>query len=161
MSLIGTLPSAIETLHGADTCPVCGSLVFASIYNDAREPITLDSFRVVKCSSCGAAYTISRPASLDRYYPRHYRAYGAFATRILGTFYGFRVSRWAGSKPEGASVLEVGCGPGLMLAAFRQLGWRVYGIERNEEAAETARETLGPDTIPYHSRTYRQTLDSI
>src|SRR6266436_9019338 len=50
-------------------------------------------------------------------------------------------------KPEGGSVLEVGCGPGLMLAAFRRRGWRVFGIERNEAAAETARQTLGPNTI--------------
>jgi SAM-dependent methyltransferase len=34
-----------------------------------------------------------------------------------------------------------------MLAAFRRRGWRVFGIERNETAAETARQTLGPDTI--------------
>ena len=147
MSLTVTLPSVIETLPGADTCPVCGTLDFTSIYNDARDPITLDSFRVVECSSCGAVYTIPRPASLDRYYPRHYRAYGPLVTRILSAFYGLRVSRWARIKPEGASVLEVGCGPGLMLAAFRRRGWRVFGIERNEAAAETARQTLGPDTI--------------
>jgi len=34
-----------------------------------------------------------------------------------------------------------------MLAAFRRRGWRVFGIERNEAAAETARQTLGPNTI--------------
>jgi SAM-dependent methyltransferase len=159
MSLTAPLPTVIETSLGADTCPVCGALDFKSIYMDARDPITLDSFRIVKCSSCGAAYTIPRPVSLDRYYPRQYRAYGPFVTRILSTFYGLRVSRWARIKPEGASILEVGCGPGLMLAAFRRRGWRVFGIERNETAAETARQRLGPDTIatsleglPAHAR---------
>jgi SAM-dependent methyltransferase len=44
-----------------------------------------------------------------------------------------RVSRWAAWKPEGGSVLEIGCGPGLMLAAFSQRGWKAMGIERNEE----------------------------
>jgi len=34
-----------------------------------------------------------------------------------------------------------------MLVAFRRRGWRVVGIERNEVAAETARQTLGPNTI--------------
>jgi SAM-dependent methyltransferase len=147
MSLTVTLSGAMETLPGADTCPLCRALDFTSIYDDARDPITLDSFRVVECSVCGAAYTIPRPASLDRYYPRQYRAYGVLATRVLRTLYGLRVSRWAHLKPEGASVLEVGCGPGLMLAAFRLRGWRVFGIERNEAAAETARQTLGPNTI--------------
>jgi len=147
MSLSATLPSVIEALPGADSCPMCSALDFTSIYEDARDPITLDSFRVVECSACGAAFTIPRPASLDRYYPGHYRAYGALVTRVLSTLYGLRVSRWARLKPEGASVLEVGCGPGLMLVAFRRRGWRVVGIERNEVAAETARQTLGPNTI--------------
>ena len=147
MSLTVTLSSVIETLPGADTCPVCGVLDFISIYDDARDPITSDSFRVVECSACGAAYTIPRPATLDRYYPRHYRAYGRSVIRVLSTLYSLRVSRWARLKPEGASVLEVGCGSGLMLTAFRRRGWRVFGIERNEAAAETARQTLGPNTI--------------
>jgi SAM-dependent methyltransferase len=34
-----------------------------------------------------------------------------------------------------------------MLAAFRRRGWRVFGVERNEAAAETARQTFGPDAI--------------
>ena len=147
MSLSVTLPSVVETLPGAETCPVCGALHFISIYNDARDPITLDSFHVVKCISCGAVYTSPQPSSLDRYYPRQYRAYGPLVTRILSAFYSLRVSHWARIKPEGASVLEVGCGPGLMLAAFRRRGWRVFGIERNEATAETARQTLGSDTI--------------
>ena len=147
MSLSATLPRVIEALPGADSCPMCSALDFTTIYEDARDPITLDSFRVVECSACGAAFTIPRPASLDRYYPGHYRAYGALVTRVLSTLYGLRVSRWARLKPEGASVLEVGCGPGLMLVAFRRRGWRVVGIERNEVAAETARQTLGPNTI--------------
>src|SRR2546430_4698008 len=90
-----------------------------------------DLFRVAGCSVCGIAYTMPRPASLDRYYPRQYRAYGAVITRILRALYGLRVSRWVRLKPEVSSVLEIGCGSGLMLAAFRRRGWRVSAIERN------------------------------
>jgi SAM-dependent methyltransferase len=80
---------------------------------------------------------------LDRYYPQRYREYGPFVTSVLGAFYNTRVSRWAQMKPAGGSVLEVGCGPGLMLAAFSRRGWKALGIERNEEVAEKARRTLG------------------
>jgi SAM-dependent methyltransferase len=34
-----------------------------------------------------------------------------------------------------------------MLATFRRRGWLVFGIERNEAAAETARRSLGAGTI--------------
>ncbi|HEX3371556.1 MAG TPA: methyltransferase domain-containing protein, partial [Candidatus Acidoferrales bacterium] len=140
-------------------CPVCGSLDCTSIHQHARDPITFDSFRVVECSACQAAYTSPRPVTADRYYPREYRAFGPIVLRVLSTLYGLRVSRWARLKPKGSSVLEVGCGPGLMLEAFRRRGWQVSGTERNEAAAETARQTLGTNTIatsledlPAHSR---------
>jgi SAM-dependent methyltransferase len=147
MSLTETLPSVIETIAGAGSCPVCHSLDFRPIYHDAGDPITLDSFRVAECYSCGAAFTTPRPASLDRYYPSHYRAYGALVTRILSFLYDLRVSRWTRLKTGGVSVLEVGCGPGLMLATFLRRGWRVLGIERNEAAAETARKSIGPNAV--------------
>jgi len=147
MTLAATLSNKMEASVEIDTCPVCGACDFTLIYNDARDPITLDSFRVVGCSVCGVAYTMPRPVSLDRYYPRQYRAYGAVVTRVLRALYGLRVSRWARLKPQGGSVLEVGCGPGLMLAAFQRRGWRVSGIERNEATAEAARQTLGTRAI--------------
>lgn len=155
----GAMAGEFESLSRASNCPVCGSLDCTSIYEHARDPITFDSFRVVECSACQAAYTTPRPVSLDRYYPREYRAFGAIVLRVLSALYELRVSRWTRLKPKGSSVLEVGCGPGLMLAAFRRRGWRVSGIERNEAAAETARRTLGTNTIatsledlPAHSR---------
>jgi SAM-dependent methyltransferase len=80
---------------------------------------------------------------MDRYYPSQYRAYGPLVSRILTMLYGRRVSRWAKLKPQGGSVLEVGCGPGLMLAAFQRRGWSALGIERNEGIAEKGRAALG------------------
>src|SRR5260370_12652073 len=136
-----------ETVAGAETCAVCGASGGRPIYPEARDPIPLDSFRVVECSSCGAAYTAPRPFSLDRYYPTRYRGYGRLVTRVLSTLYGIRVARWARLKPTGGSVLEVGCGTGLMLAALHKLGWRVLGIERNEAVAETARRALGIEIV--------------
>src|SRR5262249_9603280 len=40
-------------------------------------------------------------------------------------------------------ALEVGCGAGLMLKALTQVGWRVEGVEWDEQAAEIARRTSG------------------
>ena len=135
------------SVAGPDTCPVCGVHTNRVIYSEAHDPITLDSFCVVACCGCGLAYTTPRPFELDRYYPRHYRAYGSFVTHVLGTLYDMRVCRWVRSKSGGGSVLEVGCGPGLMLAAFKRHHWRVSGIERNEEMAERARRIPGVEIV--------------
>jgi SAM-dependent methyltransferase len=126
---------------------VCAARGDRAIYPDVLDPITFDHFRVGECLHCGTAYTVPRPSNLDRYYPPVYRDYGRFVTRILGLLYDARVSRWARLKAEGGSVLEVGCGPGLMLAAFRRRGWRVLGIERNEKVGESARQSLGLDIV--------------
>ena len=139
--------SLTEMVAGAETCPVCGASGGRPIYPEARDPITLDAFRVVECTACSVAYTAPRPCSLDKYYPIRYRGYGWLVTRVLNTLYGIRVSRWARLKPAGGSVLEVGCGPGLMLAALHRRGWRVLGIERNEAVAETARNALGIEIV--------------
>lgn len=45
----------------------------------------------------------------------------------------------------GRALLEIGCGPGFLLAAFRDLGWTVTGIEISAFAARHARETLHLD----------------
>ena len=49
--------SLMETMAGAETCPVCGALDGRPIYTEARDPITLDCFKVVVCSACSIAYT--------------------------------------------------------------------------------------------------------
>jgi len=139
--------SLTETVGTAETCPVCGASGGRPIYANARDPITLDPFAVVECSACGVAYTTPRPCSVDKYYPTRYRAYGWLVTSVLNILYGIRVSRWARLKPAGGSVLEIGCGPGLMLAALHRRGWRVLGIERNDAVAETARRALGIEIV--------------
>lgn len=39
-------------------------------------------------------------------------------------------------------LLEIGCGPGFLLAELRNLGWGVQGLEISEYAAEYAKEKL-------------------
>jgi SAM-dependent methyltransferase len=129
------------TEKAGETCPLCGGNKLRTIYADARDPITRDSFPVVECTVCHMVHTAGVPDCLDRFYPARYRAYGPIVTRFLDALYNLRVSRWARLKAGGGSILEIGCGSGLMLAAFKRRGWRVLGIERNENAAEIGRHS--------------------
>ncbi len=43
------------------------------------------------------------------------------------------------------TMLEIGCGPGFMLAELRASGWHARGLEISEYAVRHARETLGLD----------------
>jgi 2-polyprenyl-3-methyl-5-hydroxy-6-metoxy-1,4-benzoquinol methylase len=46
------------------------------------------------------------------------------------------------ARPGGA-LLDVGCGNGRFLAVMRALGWRVHGIEPDEQSAAIARQCSG------------------
>jgi SAM-dependent methyltransferase len=117
------------------------------VYPAAVDPITSDAFSVLRCRRCDIVHTAPRPRAMERYYPHQYRRYGRVALWALERLYSLRVARWAGRTDRPGSVLEVGCGTGLMLAAFRRRGWRVLGTERSEEAAEHGRRTLGLDIV--------------
>ena len=61
--------------------------------------------------------------------------------RLLDAFRRARARRFAGKRP--GRVLDVGCGDGSFLAALAQSGWEVFGTERSDVIAATARRRLG------------------
>lgn len=147
----------------SENCPSCKTSSYRMIYPKTLDPITLDSFSIAECSSCKLTYTSPRPFSLDRYYPEKYRGYGRLVRTILHILYNHRVSKWIKNNPHGGSVLEIGCGPGLMLAAFKRRGWQVLGIERNENIAKNVQEAHGIDVLtrPIETLPLESTFDLI
>ena len=49
--------------------------------------------------------------------------------------------------PAGGQLLEVGCGPGFFLAAMKEVGWQVKGLEISSFAAQYGREHLGLEIL--------------
>src|SRR5687768_7016407 len=112
----------------------------------ARDYITGDRFRVEACGNCGMAFTRPPPApgELGKYYPPAYyggeKRFPAVVERLQRSLYARRalmVEELAGGKGR---VLDIGCGPGFLLRAFRERGWDVHGTEFSEESAAHARE---------------------
>jgi SAM-dependent methyltransferase len=116
-----------------------------------RDYITGDTFGVTRCEACGLVRTEPAPrgASLATYYPAGYygapsaRRFPGVVERLQRGLYASRaraVERLAGAPGR---VLDVGCGRGLLLDAFRRRGWEVQGTELDERSAAHAREVLG------------------
>lgn len=117
----------------------------------ARDYITGDAFEVSRCADCGLARTRPPPdpSRMAAYYPAAYygapdaRRFPAVVEVLQRLLYGARaraVERLAGAPGR---VLDVGCGRGFLLDAFRRRGWSVQGTELDERSAEHARKVLG------------------
>ncbi|HEU0010786.1 MAG TPA: class I SAM-dependent methyltransferase [Verrucomicrobiae bacterium] len=136
----------------------------------ARDYITGDGFEVCRCGGCGFVVTLPAPVegAIAKYYPTGYygsasgRRFPAAVERLQSALYGRRaraVERELRRCP--GRVLDVGCGRGLLLRAFRERRWKVDGTELSESAAAFARDALKiPVTVapaaslPWPDRTF-------
>jgi SAM-dependent methyltransferase len=123
----------------------------------ARDYITGDPFEICRCRACGFVVTWPQPdaAGMARYYPAGYfgggqeRRFPAVAEAFQQMLYSARarlVERMNGCRT--GRVLDIGCGPGLLLREFQRHGWEVQGTELNEASAAYARDKL---EIPVHT----------
>jgi len=98
------------------------------------------------CTECGsveqpalptgeALHTLYRE-TLDVPYLTEEAGRRATAARLLGTI---------GERVPAGRLLDVGCGPGLLLDEARALGYDAMGLELSRDAARHAREALGLD----------------
>jgi SAM-dependent methyltransferase len=89
------------------------------------------------------------PEELSAHYPPEY--YGRQSGRFAGPGEAFEVwcrrlrARSIAGLRDGDSILDIGCGRGIMLAALRDRGWRTEGTELSDHAARHAREVLHLD----------------
>jgi SAM-dependent methyltransferase len=124
----------------------------ASLFH-ASDYISGERFEVLRCDACGLVRTSPPPDAgrISDYYPAGY--YGAASDRrfpapvelLQRALCGYRarsVERLAGGPGR---VLDVGCGRGFLLDAFRRRGWEPHGSELDERSAAFAREVLGLD----------------
>jgi SAM-dependent methyltransferase len=131
-------------------CDVCGSdrarlhlCVKDKIYGLPGE------FSLVRCEDCGLLYLNPRPdrAAIGQFYPDlDYHAFkptGGLKQRLLDQRRHSEAKRLLASLPNGATVLEIGCGTGELLAALKDRGAQAVGVEPNGAAAKTAHERYG------------------
>jgi SAM-dependent methyltransferase len=118
---------------------------------DANDPATGDAFTIVRCRRCSLALTDPAPseAELDRYYPQGYhsttRRYRGGMDRVLSLVHRSRIRSIERLLGGTGSVLDIGCGPGVLINQMRSRGWRVRGTERSPSAAQQARDVFHLD----------------
>jgi SAM-dependent methyltransferase len=130
--------SATE-LRGAasTTCLVCGG-------SKSQLRFVQRGYPVFRCTDCGLEFVSPIPsrAELAEYYDRSYAVplerYAAAGVRNAARI--ADVERWC---PKRGRLLEIGASYGHSLAAARDRGWEVVGIELSPTASKHAREEFG------------------
>ena len=135
-------------------CFYCAGRSYRPLFKNVQDRLGVVSGRweFWRCQFCRSATLFPQPdpKELVSFYPPAYDSsllshweyrfffqpqHKAQARRILrGT------SPW--NHPD-RSLLDVGCGTGLRLLAFRQLGFKVHGVDFRPETVETLQKQLG------------------
>jgi SAM-dependent methyltransferase len=108
------------------------------------EPSDSARYELSRCASCGTAVTAGPPPAPEAYESGQYSEGRPRAARLVEDFQ--RVvtrqpvafMRRAG-LPRGSRVLDVGAGPGRLVAALTDGGYDARGIEPSRRSAELAR----------------------
>ncbi len=118
----------------------------------ARDFVTHRAFQIAHCVACGFEITSPQPGieEIEAYYPAGYygnpedRRFPPLVETLQKALYAQRVRmvESAAGTTRGR-VLDVGCGRGLLLEAFRRRGWQPQGTELSDQAARYAREVAG------------------
>ncbi len=120
-------------------CPLCGQ-----VQDRFTRYAVVRGWRYVRCPGCGLVFLNPRPTSkeLASFYNTSY-VYDAERYRKSVD----RQTEWLDVLAQfchrTGRLLEVGCSYGYFLAAARDRGWEVEGIELSERASRFAREQLG------------------
>lgn len=130
-----------------ERCILCGCAKRSVLFEQG-------GWQVKSCDDCGLAVLDPRPSAetLARLYSQEYceeyfveggeRGSAEYRRRIR--LEDHRVRFFRRYKKTGA-VLDIGCGYGYFLAACREKGYRVYGLDFSEWAVGHARQRLGLD----------------
>ncbi len=119
----------------------------------ASDYVTGDSFTLDRCGDCCLVRTLPIPSldGMEAYYPEAYygtlkgQRFPGLVEALQARLYLRRVRRLECLLTRGGRrVLDVGCGPGFLLEAFRARGWAGVGLERTEQAARHG-QTMGLD----------------
>ena len=122
--VLGGPPNRVERMTRATACGHPSSGAGPALRRE--DPATGDAFSIARCAYCDLAQTVPAPSAteLDRYYPRGYHSttkrYRGGMDRVLSLVHRSRIrDHRATARRRRGSVLDIGCGPGVLLNQMR------------------------------------------
>jgi 2-polyprenyl-3-methyl-5-hydroxy-6-metoxy-1,4-benzoquinol methylase len=131
-------------------CPVCKAPAIQPAFSAKDFTVTKEQFAVWKCSQCTAMFTQDIPSQeqIGKYYKsENYISHSDTQKGFINKLYHRIRKRTLNKKMnlvksetglETGNILDIGCGTGAFLNTMQQAGWKVTGLEPDEDARATA-----------------------
>src|SRR5262249_49084397 len=126
-------------------CPLCGIETYTIIYKNFH---LYPDAAIVKCNHCSHIYTLlNNQSETDKLY--NDKVYKVVDTRhtlfdkILNWEYKRIIKKISSFKSSKGSLLDFGCGKGLLGSLAKKEGWQVKCVETATERAKYARKIYG------------------
>lgn len=135
------------TTHTESACPACGQRQMSVIELTDRQ------VRLGRCGRCGLRWLLEPPAGEELsalYASGFYEPAPPRGGRLIRELHRLNNTVRLRELRDVAAgrLLDVGCGKGWFLAAARDAGWRVVGVEFAPTSAAAARVTHRVDVVP-------------
>lgn len=136
-------------------CPACAATDTAELFNAKDHLVSGREFLIRRCNSCGMGWTVDSPPENEagRYYvSEEYISHTDRKQSLADYLYHLARSFMLGRKHRittsavGRSsgvLLDIGSGTGYFPAFMQQRGWKVTGIELNDEARNYSASRFG------------------
>lgn len=139
-------------LEEIKNCPVCNQEQFQHYKTCKDFTVSKESFTIVKCTNCGFKFTNPRPTAnniVGYYKSEEYVSHTNSNKGIINTIYQQVRKQTLRDKvkiintliPSKGRILDIGCGTGYFLKACKEDGWKISGIEPDDDARKIANET--------------------
>jgi len=119
------------------TCPACASLVSESSLEELCPP-----YRLLRCASCDLVFTDPMPSVEGEWYAKEVMY--VIRNQFMDDALLWNHRQFIQDLPvRGGRLLDVGCGRGQFLAEAQRIGYRIAGLDFDQEAVQVARERFG------------------
>jgi 2-polyprenyl-3-methyl-5-hydroxy-6-metoxy-1,4-benzoquinol methylase len=116
-------------------CPICSGRSLLPTLT-TKDHDTLEAFEFVRCDQCTHEFISNQPeaSQLSNYYNHSQgvamaRAQTSFVDRLSFVQFGFQMNQMLRDLPKGASILDFGCGNGLLVKWLVQKGFDALGTD--------------------------------
>ena len=136
-----------------NSCPLCGSENIAELLKAKDHLLTLETFSIDQCASCGFIFTQNVPAAkeIGKYYQsQDYVSHSDTRKGLMNKIYHLGRTLMLRKKysmvrkvAKGRKLLDIGCGTGYFAGYMKQKGYKVAGVEADPNTRAFAKKEFG------------------